>query len=75
MDNINIFITIVFIVMATLLTLLAFNRFLPKRIGCEFFTWHFVKPDEKKTFDGCSIGSKCARCDKDVKMDSQGNWF
>lgn len=35
--------------------------------------WH--TPNDKLSFDGHSIGSKCNVCGKRILQDSQGNWF
>lgn len=35
--------------------------------------WH--EPVEEKTFNGCSVCSRCKFCGKKIMMDSQGNWF
>lgn len=35
--------------------------------------WH--KPNDKATFNGCNLVSKCKYCGKTICQDSQGNWF
>lgn len=36
--------------------------------------WHL--PDYNSLgFDGCSLHSHCKFCNKEIIMDSQGNWF
>lgn len=37
--------------------------------------WHMPDRSVDKTFDGCSVHSKCKYCGKDIMQDSQGNWF
>lgn len=37
--------------------------------------WHMPDHSVNKTFDGCSVHSKCKHCGKDIMQDSQGNWF
>lgn len=37
--------------------------------------WHMPDRSVNKTFDGCSVHSKCKHCGKDIMQDSQGNWF
>ena len=37
--------------------------------------WHMPDNSVNKTFDGCSVHSKCKHCGKDIMQDSQGNWF
>jgi hypothetical protein len=41
--------------------------------ACNLMGWHLAPI--KQSFDGCSYGGKCPRCNKDVLLDSQGNWF
>lgn len=35
--------------------------------------WH--KPNERESFDGCSVHSHCRFCGREIMEDSQGNWF
>lgn len=49
-----------------------FNIF--KKIFHDMLGWH--QPDaSNQTFNGCSIGSVCKYCGKEILLDSQGNWF
>jgi len=41
---------------------------------CSTLGWHNGK-GATKGFDGCSMTSKCSKCDADVLLDGQGNWF
>jgi len=66
---------LLFLLLGSLLIVATFNKLLPKKIGCEFFAWHYVNDDEKPDFDGVSFKAKCSRCGKEVLQDSQGNWF
>lgn len=36
--------------------------------------WH-TPNDSPHYFDGCSEHATCKYCGKDIKQDSQGNWF
>lgn len=36
--------------------------------------WH-LPDDESLGFDGCSFHAHCKICNKEIMMDSQGNWF
>ena len=40
---------------------------------CRVMGWH--KEPKEKGFDGLSAYGKCPRCNKDVLLDGQGNWF
>jgi len=42
------------------------------RFRC-FMGWHL--PDAVKSFDGCSVHSRCRWCKREVMQDSHGNWF
>lgn len=55
------------------LTLVACNKWLPKRFCAKWPYWHL--PPKQIGFDGCSMTGKCPRCGKEVLCDSQGNWF
>ena len=44
-----------------------------KRFYHDILGWH--QPNNKESFDGCSITSQCKYCGKSIMMDSQGNWF
>lgn len=52
-------------------------RIHPYRMMTWFFHgllgWH--KPDEQKSFDGCSTHSYCRFCGREIMEGSQGNWF
>lgn len=37
--------------------------------------WHFPKMDEPIEVEGAIIKSHCKFCDKEIQMDSQGNWY
>ena len=63
---------IVFFGSLILLTITILNRKLGRWV-CEVLGWHL--PPEAQTFDGCSLGGRCPRCNKRVLQDSQGGWF
>ena len=48
-----------------------------KKITKKFFhdILGYHKPDNKYTFDGCSIHARCRICGSEIMRDSQGNWF
>ena len=43
------------------------------RIFHKVLGWHF--PKEEITAEGIIIKSRCKFCDKEIQMDSQGNWY
>lgn len=51
--------------------------YLATGIGKKFYhdilKWH--KPNNIRSFDGCSCHSTCKYCGKEIMQDSQGNWF
>lgn len=62
----------VFLIVGTLVTLTFFNKKLGKW-ACTQMGWH-LSPLEM-FFDGCSYNGVCPRCQKNVTLDSQGNWY
>jgi len=65
--------SILLVIMITTLILGVINKYMPYKWFCNFWGWH-LQPD-KMGFDGCSATGKCPRCDKNVLLDGQGNWF
>ena len=45
-----------------------------KRFYHDILEWHMPDNNVEK-FDGCSRGSVCKYCGKEIMQDSQGNWF
>lgn len=39
----------------------------------DILRWH--EPDDKYTYDGCSVHSHCKFCGEEIMQDGQGNWF
>lgn len=44
-----------------------------RRFAHDRLAWGY--PASARTFDGCSFGAVCMRCDRALLQDSQGNWF
>lgn len=44
------------------------------RFRCNVLGWHTMIGG-RVTFNGASLISRCARCDRRIAQDSQGNWF
>ena len=49
------------------------SRFKRARWICDKLGW-CMAPSEQG-FDGCSANGICPRCGRQVKQDSQGNWY
>lgn len=66
---------IVIVFCAILIILMVYSRFSKNRFFCDKFNWHNPKDIINNTWDGCSFGGKCKRCDCRVLADSNGDYF
>ena len=55
-------------------SLLYFRKGWFRRWFHDVLHWH-VLDYSHKSYDGCSIHSKCKYCGEDIMQDGQGNWF
>lgn len=67
-----ILVGIVLFVLIVSLMCCFFNKHLPIWF-CNKLGWHLAP--REKGWNGCSMTGVCPRCNKEVLMDSQGNWF
>lgn len=58
----------------TPVVLCLFDFIFKTHFSCIRWGWHNGDGGDK-SYDGCSLQSKCSKCGKDVLEDSQGNWF
>lgn len=76
-DEIAVGIGIFVVLYSTVFIGLAALRWFSERVRrwcCRELGWH-LGLTSITGFDRCSIHGRCVICDKDVMMDSHGNWF
>jgi len=69
-----IFATIILLVILSVFVCLIIDKHSNSKWFCNFWGWHHPH-NNKIGFDGCSMTSKCKRCNKDILCDSNGDWF